>query len=278
MSNPSDNDSTAGFTDIVRQPAARSYLFIGLAALIVYYTQMFEPYGDLGTLLAVVIALPGLMARWVISPGLFLIITSYLLYDPDFDRLRDSLYGPKSVPGRYPRFTELGLPEILLAASILTYLIAQFRLLSLAHQSMPDDPPPRRKGQPEPAIPRRPAGLFADREIVLMFWLVPICVLAGGFAWEFIFRDQGRRLGRSWGIEQPFARLMLFAWIFITGAIVANVALRYLALRRMSRREARLLLQDMFWQETRREQERIYRWRRWQRQRRPDLTADSTSD
>jgi hypothetical protein len=75
--------------------------------------------------------------------------------------------------------------------------------------------------------------------------------------------ESGERLGRTWGIEQPFARLMLFLWAFVTGAILAGVAFRYWALRSMNRLQARLMLQDIFWQETRREQERIHGWRRW---------------
>ena len=67
----------------------------------------------------------------------------------------------------------------------------------------------------------------------------------------------------------------LIAWWCVTLSIpiVASVVFRYLALRKMNRRAARLMLQDMFWLETRREQERIYHWRNWYKKNKADSTA-----
>ncbi len=131
--------------EMVRQPSARNYLFIGAAALLVYYTLMAERGGQLGALLTVIIAVPGLLARWVISPCLVLVLTSYLLFDPNFERLVPAFDGARRSLSYGRVSMAVGLSDILLAAAILIYLIAQCRIFSLVHQSMPNDPPPRRR-------------------------------------------------------------------------------------------------------------------------------------
>jgi len=125
----------------------------------------------------------------------------------------------------------------------------------------------RRKGQPEPTPPRRPPGLIDDRELFWLFGMAAFSTLMGTVIWLGIARyENGARLGSVWGIEKPVARGMLFIWMFMTGVIMLQVYLRTRSLYRMTRREARLMLQDGLWQETRREQERIYRWKKWFRQ------------
>lgn len=269
MSETATPERPPSMMEMFREPAARNYVFVGLAALFIFYSLFKNTAGpEMGIWLLVLIAVPGLIARWVISPILFLILITYLLFDPRFDNLIMMLEGSSrawlSSYGR--RRLDLEFDHLLLGASILFYLIAQYRLLSLVHQSMPNDPPPRRKGQPEPTAPRRPAKLFTEREMAFALGIGLLSVLLGAIAWWAISGyERGEQIGYTWGIARPFARLMLFVWAFITGSILTGVLFRYLALRRMTRLEARLMLQDMFFDETRREQERIYRWQRWYR-------------
>jgi hypothetical protein len=263
MTAPRDTGAPLGLIQVVRDPGARNYLLIGCAALIVYCTVMFDRAGEMGSLVALALAIPGLTVRWVISPILFLVLTTYLVYDPNFTELitRTEGYGAWSMRRRP---AELELRDLVLAGSVLIYLMAQFRLLSLMHKSMPDDPSPRRKGQPEPKPPRRPLELVSNRELGVMLQLTPVYVLAGVLAWFTLSQYESVAfVGRSWGIETPFARLILFLGPFIGSGLLIGVYFRYVALRRMSRTEARLMLQDMFWRETRREHERIFRWRHW---------------
>jgi hypothetical protein len=256
------SDEPPGFFETFTRPGARAYAFTGFAALLVYFVLAAERCGDLGALLTVVIAVPGLLARWVISPALFLILLTYLLYDPNFGGLAEYLQGSAFYPWSYRR--SLGVEDVLLILSVVVYLMAQFRLLSFIHKSMPDDPPPRRKGQPEPKTPRRPSRLFGERELAFLLGAACFCVLGGVVAWFLVEGiESGEGLARGWGVGRPLARLMLFLWAVVTGSVIAGVVFRHAALRRMSRLQARLMLQDQFWQETRREQERIYRWRRW---------------
>jgi hypothetical protein len=219
---------------------------------------MIARFNDVFSLVAVLIAAAGLILRWTFAPVLFLILLSCLLIDPSFQGL---LGRTQSLSDR----SDL-LSQVLLCTSILAYLIAQYRVLSFVHQSMPIDPPPRRKGQPEPAVPRRPVAQVAEREPIVAAILGLGAVAVGVAAWSaLVWFERGQRLGNGWGIYRPFARAMLSLWTIGFVAILTGVVFRYIALRRMSRLQARLLLQNMFWQETRREQERIHRWRRWAR-------------
>lgn len=258
-----------GILEGLALPAVRNYVFTGIIALVLFYAAMAERYNDVGAILTLFVAIPGLIFRWVISPVLFLILTTYLLIDPNFVGLSEMLAGRFGGWGRYyGRFSVFS--DALLSASVLIYLMANFRVLSLVHRSMPDDPPPRRKGQPEPQPPRRPIELFAERELGIMLGLAAFAVFLGISAWQLLSSyERGENLGGTWGITQPFARLMLFLWSIGTLTVLTGAIFRHLALQRMSRLQARLLLQDLFWRETRREQERIHRWRRWARKGKP---------
>jgi hypothetical protein len=256
------------FLEQFQIPAVRTYIFVGLSALVVFYTLMPERSGDtglkLGALLTIIIAVPGLISRWVISPILVLILVTYLLFDPSFGNLSRYLEGRSPIGPVSRGHNDLYMNDFLLVACILVYMIAHYRVMSFVHKSMPDDPAPRRKGQPEPDIPRRPAKLFGEREFVVLFCVGIGSIFGGALLWEIIQGLESRfRLGGNWGITRSFSRFIVFMWSVGTGVVLVGVVFRYLALIRMSWFEARLIVQDQFWLETRREQERIYRWRAW---------------
>jgi hypothetical protein len=248
-------------------PAVRTYIFTGLAALLVYYTLMSSRAGELGALLTIVIAVPGLISRWIVSPILFLILVMYLLFDPGFGSLVDAMDGYRRGYSRGRGSpNNLDFMDLLLAACILIYMMAHYRVMSFVHKSMPDDPAPRRKGQPEPDIPRRPHRLFGDRELAILLGISAGCVTAGALIWFIISGyETSARPGGNWGLSRSFSRFIVFVWSVGTGVILVGVVFRYLSLRSMSWFEARLIVCDQFWLETRREQERIYRWRDWYR-------------
>lgn len=266
MSEERDDERTGpSWLDSLREPAARNYLFVGFTALIVYYLLASEHdrCGEIGALLTLAVAIPGLLFRWVLSPALFLILLTYLLMDRNFDSLASYFAGYRyRVRGKVN--TEFDPTDCLFAAAVITYLTAFYRMMSFVHKGMPEDPPPRRKGQPEPETPRRPFHHFADRELLVALGLGALYVLLGAATWLAVEDYESRRkLGGSWGVTRPFARLMLFLWAIGTATVLAGAVFRYLKMTRMTRPQARLVLQDSFWEETRREQERIQRWRRW---------------
>jgi hypothetical protein len=129
MSDSRDRVPEPTFLEMLRQPAVLAYLFMGAAALVVYFMLMSARGGELGTLMSIVIAVPGLLGRWVMSPALFLILVTYLLIDPNFSALIESLEGSSRYSrATYRRFgtASLDFEDLLLAASILVYLMAQF--------------------------------------------------------------------------------------------------------------------------------------------------------
>src|SRR5262249_39093164 len=158
-------------------------------ALLIYYLLAadYDRCGEIGALLTLVVAIPGLILRWVISPALFLIMLTYLLIDPNFRNLLDEL-ARESTYWSYPYRRGLSFDDVLLVASILVYLMAQFRVLSFIHKSMPADPPPRRKGQPEPATPRRPYRMFVERELGIFLPMAALCLALGVVGWLLISR------------------------------------------------------------------------------------------
>jgi hypothetical protein len=154
-------------------------------------------------------------------------------------------------------------------------LIANYRVLSLVHRGMPEDPPPRRKGQPEPRVPRRPFKFFAERELAISGGLAVGAVLVGWLAWWLIERyERSVNLAGDWGLIRPVSRIILVVFVFATIFIFASVFFRHLAMWRMNRTQARIVIQDMFWNDTRREQERIYRWRLWARRGKPNQNGE----
>ena len=52
------------------------------AGLLVYGMVMMARGNEAGALLAVLLAIPGILARWTAAPVLILLLTTYLLIDP----------------------------------------------------------------------------------------------------------------------------------------------------------------------------------------------------
>ena len=61
---------------------------------------------------------------------------------------------------------------------------------------------------------------------------------------------------------------LVLLWGLGVGVLVVAGVLGYIGRQQMTRREGRLWLQDLFWQETRRDLRRLSRWLAWARLRR----------
>src|SRR5204862_3489228 len=125
------------------------------AGLLVYGMIMLGRGNDAGALLAVLLAIPGILARWTASPILVLLLTTYLVIDPGFMSLIGWVSGsvwftPRTGGGGF------NLEDVILAAALLAYVIGHFRLTSILHQGMPDEPTARKERDPLNP-PKRPA-------------------------------------------------------------------------------------------------------------------------
>ena len=122
----------------LRAPQALNYLIMTGAGLAVYAFIMMARGNDAGALIAILLAVAGILARWTAAPVLILLLTTYLMFDPGFMNLLGFLagspwFGPRN-PGGF------NVEDAVLAASLLAYTIGHFRLTSLLHKGMPDEP------------------------------------------------------------------------------------------------------------------------------------------
>jgi hypothetical protein len=265
---------------LFRTQGTRTYLIIGFAALLIYFVLMTGRGSETGAMITLLIAVPGLLARWTISPVLVILLTTYQLIDPNFMAIVSVVQGTDAYGrlggGGYSRSLGRGwdasayfVEDALLAAALLAYLAAQYRLFSLVTRSMPDEPRPPQRDEPDSTPVRRPAGLVSEAELRALLFTGLGCVGFGFVAWLVLrWGERGLALSSSLIIDPVLGRFLLFVWLVGVGALAARGVLGYLALRRMSPQEAQLVLQDTFWQESRREQERIHHWINWLRRRR----------
>src|SRR5439155_13787604 len=126
------------------------------------------------------------LARWTASPILVLLLTIYLAIDPRFG----GLIGYVTFSRWRPDYsTEFGLFDIILAGSLLTYVIGHFRLNSIIYQSMPEDPTIRHDRDPFNP-PRRPVELVGPEELPRTLFVAAGCVVVGLRGWfTFVLMD-----------------------------------------------------------------------------------------
>ena len=127
----------------LRPPQTLNYLIMTGAGLAVYSFIMIARGNDVGVLLATTARGRGHPARWTASPVLILLLTAYLLIDPAFLNFIGFFGGS---PWYWPRNPSgFNLEDSILAGGLLAYTIGHFRLTSLIHSSMPDEPTIRKE-------------------------------------------------------------------------------------------------------------------------------------
>jgi hypothetical protein len=159
-------------------------------------------------------------------------------------------------------FSTSPVSDVLLSAAVLAYLVAQHRLYSLRLAAVPEEPA-RRVGRksvkPSPA-PTRPPPAEAEGEAVLALVAVGLATAAALGLWTVVHFVRA-----PLDIRPAAWRLAVVVWVVGGVLLLAAEAIGYFGLRRQSREEAALFLQDQLWRETRGEQRRINRWRAWAR-------------
>jgi len=156
--------------------------------------------------------------------------------------------------------------EIFFALAALGYVVCHYRWQGLVQNILPVDRRrreyaerwPRRSG---PILPqRRPAEQVTRLEITLLVISLPIWALSAHLAWTWLRFPpdlQGWRPGP--------ARLLVAVWAVGTALLLTRALLAYWRRRQDAPAIAGLVLQDILWKETRREQRRISRWLAWRR-------------
>lgn len=235
----------AGKNDIWSSAESRTYALLGLGAVVLMLLCLLERGMASWAMAPFLIGAAGLMFAWR-SAGVFLLLALLIVLHPRA--------GPR------PGLSAQPLADMLLCGATLVYLAALYRLLGLRGKAFPT-PPQRKKAAAPPAtgtaqIPPR----NAEREIGTLLIAAPLCAGLAQICWEL--------LPTSWaplGLDLQVWRGLTLVWVLGVGVFLSASLLRYLGQSRMTHREALMVLQDVVWQETRREQRRIHRWLTWAR-------------
>lgn len=253
--------------------ASRSYVFIGLMALLVVAAAMFaRSYGSLiAALLPAAVAATGLLLRWTAMPVVALLLLAYFIVLPFGWMLGGSF--PSDVHGSAFR-----LLDLVLVAACLVYFASQYRLFSLTTRAMPSDDPAAPKGE----TPRlRANALVAPDEYQRLSATLVGCLFAGQFLWIVIatvrvdfalfppfelasdvFSTRTFSPGRG-GRDRPEHRFLMLLGVFGLASLVVGLVFWYWRLTRLSRAEGAMTLLDTGWRENRRELNRQEKWRAW---------------
>lgn len=217
------------------RPLAVAYLIAGLAAVlsIGFLLQRADQRAALGPVL---IGIGGLVFQWRWAPlGVLVALTAGLVLTP--------------------RMTSL-THHLLLCGSVVFYLLAQYRLLSLRAAILPVESDPG-----EQPVLREP-DVEPMRELGSALLTAAAAAVGAFFLWEVT-----ALLRPKWNLYSIDWRLELLVWAAAVIVIAAISAIGYLSWRRQSRDEALLYLRDEFWRQTRGEQRKINRWLAWGRRR-----------
>jgi len=161
------------------------------------------------------------------------------------------------------------IEDVLLAGSLLTYFASQYRLFSLGTAAFPPDtrPNPRAKTGDEPE--KRPESSVGPTELLWLGLTLLASLVLGVVMWRLTVEQWPiTRLSPS-DLRPAFSpwRYVLLIWLLGVGTLVLRGIFHTLRAYRSSEAEARMVLQDALWTETRGEQRRINRWIAWQRRR-----------
>jgi hypothetical protein len=276
----SEPDKSAALDE---HPAVRDHTFVCAGALTAMVAALVLRRPDPWVLLPAFLGMLGLLFRWRAGPVILLLAVVLLLWSWSLgtDPGQLILYAVRWLRwwliswwrGPFPQYRS-GAPsrgvlppsDLLLAASLLTYAAAQYRLQGLVGRLFPSDPRRERaaarrgKGKDNKAEESqgRSPDLVTARELVVLLPALAACAGLASLIWARLrVRETELEIAdSSW-------QGILVLWLLGGGVLVVSALLRYLALRRMTPPEASLYLQDLLWRETRREQSRVNRWLAW---------------
>ncbi len=246
----------------------RTLLFAGLGGLAMLFVVLFQRGSDMGGLMIAVIGAAGLVLGWRGSPVFVLLILLYFLIfpfgipPPDEDPF-------ELVEGSFR------LADLFLAASVVVYLSAHYRLYGVTTRAIPaEDSGYGKKPRPR----KRPADLIRRGELARILYTTAALVLVGQIVWAvvtnlevdvlagfpFRFTDEpAYRRGDTGDLAAWRTRLVAVVGLLFFGALFARLAFGYWRLRAMSPAQGAMLLMDAGWDETKRERVRVEGWRMW---------------
>jgi hypothetical protein len=244
------------------RPLVRDYSFLAIGALAVCGMILYFQGPGVWGLVPVLIGLLGVLLRWGMAAGLYLVALAGWL-------IANALWAPPQW-----RLPPSPMTDLMLAAASLAYVAAQMRLQTLTRHGVPPDPrrelrPPGKRMAGRWFLPGPPTGRTATGasagEVIVLLASIPIFALAAYLLWV---RLAGKRGPDPGSLPAPLWQCIVVVWVVAILVAVGYTVLSYLERILAGPQESALYLQDQLWTATRGEQRRINRWLVWARLRR----------
>lgn len=246
-----------------RERGSLYYLAVCLGALVVIVLTLEARGLEAWSFLPLVLGIAGMAMGWGTAPVMLLISVSICL----------SIESNYMVV--YAQRRLLSIPDLILSAAVLAYVISHFRLQALTRAIMPPMTKPRHRSPETPIAPdahkastsaptptgpqpHRSPSLVTPAEVGMLLLSLPF--------WAGVAQLARRSMPTEWGnpgLPPPVWRLVLLAWIVGIAFVALAAALNLWTRLRMSPLEAAILMQDVVWQDTRGEARRLHRWLAW---------------
>ncbi len=247
----------------------RTYVVVTAAALLVIFVAQLMSGSLIAGAVPMAIGLTALGLRWVGMPVVCVAATAY------FQAMPFGIPIGGSIPND-PRTTHFRIQDLMLATAVVVYLIAQYRVYSLAHLAVPDERLPRyRRGDDKPDL--RDPDLITEQEVPQLVMMAAAVVVVGQLLWfalsEIVLdfhqmppiraRQPGLFARDRDALNPQASRWLLFVLAFGLLVFFARLVFWYWRLRTLNRVEAQMVLADTGWAEMRREAARQETWRAW---------------
>jgi hypothetical protein len=250
--------------------AEQTYNLICLAALLVLLLTVVQRSKlDYIAILPVLIGVIGLVTHWISVPPVFVFVLAWVLMAPRLFHggQPHRVHGEQWVlTASFPRFQ---VADLILCAAAFTFLAAYYRLIALSRHIFPADPKskqgfhgPGRWLASNPSLAggnwRRSTSAVAPDELLYFFLSV--------LGWTALARVGQMALGAAknpLGLEPSIWQALLLVWFLGSCLLIARTWIGYLRLSRLTTEQARMLLEDELWHNTRGEQRFLLRWTAW---------------
>ena len=253
--------------------AVRNYMLLSFAGLLLMVPVLLMKGMDLWCIFPLVLGALSLMAHWRAGPIYVLIALGLVIWlratgrDP-LTCLEMVITLGATVPPSLSNVLPTPFLDLLLSMCVLAFVAGHYRLQALVYHVVPPESrgqgpgKNRSTGQPAPERhnPRRAPGSITSWEIPLLGLVTLLCALLGEYTSVHV-----HELRPSFGMSPGGWQTVVFIWSSALILFVARAFFSYLGIRRATRAEALLYLQDQFWRQTRREQSRVNRWIAWAR-------------
>ncbi len=271
------------YVEMVRNPAARTYLLVaagGLLVMALVYLLFVQNWTAAAVVL--VCGITGLALRWAAGPPAVVVAVCYFSFFPT--GLPFSLQAGNQVMGRQKE-PNLLVIDLMVTAAAMVHLIGTYRFFAVMRSGMPFDAPSTFvKPGAKPTV--RPAERVREAELLSVFARVGVAVLSGQLLWlaatklKVDFRNgfplrPFKNLSEESGYTQDYqgqlidpggifnapSRFMIVAAGVLGLAFAVWLVVWYWRLTAMSREEAKAVCLDQQWTTNRRDYNRPEKWR-----------------